>query len=193
MGRTITLQRGAPLPLREQEGFSMLEAMISIVIVTVGMVAVLSGLAVAVASTGTVQLDTIARQQATETLESIYTARQTSQISFAAINNTTANPPGIFLVGWQPIWDPGPDGLSGTADDVPPGASPLYVPGPTGVLTGASPPDVLVDLSKFQRQITINNIPTDPNVRQVIVQVQYSTPGGFKRNYTVQSLISSYR
>ncbi len=171
----------------------MLEAVISIVIVTVGMVAVLSGLAVAVASTGTVQLDTIARQQATESLESIYTARQTSQISFAAINNTTANPPGLFLVGWQPIWNPGPDGLSGTADDVPPTTNPLYVPGPSGVLTGASPPDVLVDMSKFQRQITINNLATEPNVRQVIVQVQYSTPGGLQRTYTVQSLISSFR
>jgi hypothetical protein len=171
----------------------MLEAVISIVIVTVGMVAVLSGLAVAVASTGTVQLDTIARQQATETLESIYTARQTSQISFAAINNTTANPPGLFVPGWQPIWNPGPDGLNGTGDDVPPTNNPLYVPGPSGILTGASPPDVLVDLSKFQRQITINNIPSEPNVRQVVVQVQYSTPGGLQRTYSVQCLISSFR
>jgi hypothetical protein len=126
-------------------------------------------------------------------MESIYTARQTSQISFAAINNTTANPPGIFLPGWQPIWNTGPDGLSGTADDVPPTLTPLYVPGPSGVLTGAAPPDVLVDLSKFQRQITINSLPTEPNVRQVVVQVQYQTAGGFQRNYTVQSLISSFR
>jgi len=74
----------------------LVEAMISVVVLTIGLVAVLSVFAVAVSSMQNVQMDQIARQKATETLESIFTARQTAQLSFASIQNT---PNGIFTPG----------------------------------------------------------------------------------------------
>jgi type II secretory pathway pseudopilin PulG len=169
-----------------QQGFTLLEAMISVVVLTIGLVAMLSVFAVAVSSMQNVQSDQIARQKATEALESIFTARQTAQLSFAAIQNT---PNGIFTPGMVPLTDAGKDGLDGTGDDVPP--APITVPGPSGVIDGVH--DKQISLVGFQRQIQIVNIPTEPNVRQVIVTVQYPLKRGNMRSYTVQALISSFR
>ena len=171
----------------KQKGFTLLEAMISTVVLTIGLVAVLSVFAVSVTSMQNVQMDQIARQKATESLESIFTARQTAQLSFAAIQNT---PNGIFTPGMVPLSDPGKDGLDGTGDDVVPPA-PITVPGSSGVLDGIH--DKTISLANFQRQIQIVNIPAEPNVRQVIVTVQYPGPRGNMRGYTVQALISSFR
>jgi hypothetical protein len=177
-----------------ERGFTLLEAMISTVVVTVGLVGMLAVFAVAVGSTQTVQLDEIARQKSTEALESIFTARATSQITWAQIQNISGTTPGIFSPGLIALTDPGPDGLDGTADDVPAGN--IVVPGPSGVLDGVH--DVTLVLSNFQRQIQINNVNNldgslNPNLRQIIVTVQYPTPNGRQRTYTVQALISSYR
>ena len=73
-----------------QQGFALLETLIAIVILMIGLLAVLATFAMALGNTNTVQLDSIARQKATEALESIFTARQTSQITFAAIQNVGA-------------------------------------------------------------------------------------------------------
>jgi hypothetical protein len=143
-----------------------------------------------------VQLDILARQKATEALESVYTARETSQITWAQIQNISAGGTGIFTAGMVPLTDPGPDGLDGTADDV--AASTITVPGPSGVLTGATPPDVPIVLSNFKRQILISNVnnpdgSTNANLRQITVTIQYPTSINKQRTYTVQALISSFR
>jgi type II secretory pathway pseudopilin PulG len=179
-----------------QRGFTILEAMISAAIVTVGLVTLLAVFAVAVGSTQTIQLDTTARQRATEALESVFTARETAQITFAQIQNSSAGGPGIFAPGMLPLTDPGPDGLEDTADDVPP--APINVPGQTGSMGGANPSTVQFSLAHFQRQVQINNV-TDAtgainaNLRQIVVTIQYPTSNGHLRSYTVQALISSYR
>jgi type II secretory pathway pseudopilin PulG len=173
--------------IRKQKGFTLLEAMISTVVLTIGLVGVLSVFAVSVSSMQNVQMDQIARQKATETLESIFTARQTAQLSFAAIQNT---PNGIFTPGMVPLSDAGKDGLDGTGDDVVPPA-PITVPGSSGVLDGIH--DKQISLANFQRQIQIINIPSEPNVRQVIVTVQYPGQRGNMRSYSVQALVSSFR
>jgi prepilin-type N-terminal cleavage/methylation domain-containing protein len=173
-----------------QTGFTLIEVMISIVVVTVGLVGLLSAFAVAVASSSNVQLDAVARQKATEALESIYTARQTDQITFSQIANQSVAP-GIFVDGMVAMKDPGPDGLDGTADDN--GPANVMVPGPSGVLTGASPPDVAINITNFRRQIQIVQDPTNANLKMVTVTVQYPAPQGGQRQYIVQSLISSFR
>ncbi len=185
-----------PAEKRTQGGFTILEAVISAAIVTVGLVALLAVFAVAVGSTQTIQLDTIARQRATEALESVFTARETAQISFAQIQNQSAGGPGIFAPGMLALTDPGPDGLEDTADDVPP--APITVPGPTGSMTGSNPSTVQISLASFQRQVQINNVTdangaVNPNLRQIVVTIQYPTPNGHLRSYTVQALISAYR
>lgn len=178
---------------RAEEGFSLLEVLIAGAVITIGLLAVLGLFGTALAATQSSQLDEIAHARATQTLESIYTARQTSQLGFTAIDNTTTGK-GIFVPGMVALTDPGPDGLDGTADDVP--VASITLPGPDGIL-GTSD-DQVVSLSNFQRQIAISNALTstgalDPNLKQVIVTIQYAGGGGRLRTYTVQSLISAFR
>jgi len=180
---------------RGQRGFTLLEAMISTAIVTVGLVGLLAVFAVAVSSTSTVQMDFLARQRAMEALESIYAARQTTQITWDQIQNSTTGGKGIFKGGMLTLTDPGADGLDDTADDVAVGT--LTVPGPSGVLKGTTPPDVQISLSNFQRQVTITNVNNadgslNPNLRQISITIQYPV-NGKKKQYSVQAMISSYR
>lgn len=174
---------------RQQRGFALLETLIAIVVLVIGLLAVLATFAMAIGNTQSVKLDSIARQKAAEAIESIYTARQTSQLSFDKIQNV-GNGAGIFITGFNPMTDPGPDGLDGTGDDV--AAVPIRLPGPTGVITNTNQ-DELVDLGNFTRQIAIANIAGNANVRQITVSVRYPVPQGWYRTYQVQALISSYR
>jgi type II secretory pathway pseudopilin PulG len=172
-----------------EAGITMLETLIAIVVLTVGLLAVLATLALAVGNTQSVQLDTIARQKAREAMESIYTARATNQIPFDAIQNV-GNGTGIFVPGFTAMTDPGPDGLDGTGDDVP--AAPIRLPGASGTITGTNE-DVLVDLGNFTRQIAITNVANEPNLRQITVTVKYPVPQGWYKTYQIQALVSSYR
>ena len=188
----------------KQCGFTLLEAMIAIVVMTVGLLAVVASMASALAATKTSQEQLIARQKALEALESIYTARNSSQIGFAAINNLPA--PGIFSIGALPLNCAGADGIMGTADDVPcaangpcpAGPECVVLPGPDGILGTAD--DVAMSLSTFTRQIQINTVfqadgvTPNPNLRQAVVTINYAVPGtNLQRSYTVNALISSFR
>jgi len=178
-----------------QAGFSLLEVLFAGAILTIGLLALVGLFATALAATQSSQADTIARERAMQTLESIYTARQTSQLTFADINNTTTVPPGQFLAGMRPLSDPGPDGLDDTIDDITPPA-PYKLPGPDGILGTAD--DQTVSLASFQRQVLITNVPNpdgtpNPNLKQIVVTVQYPAANGTVRPYTVQALVSSFR
>jgi hypothetical protein len=166
----------------------LLEAVIAMAVVTIGLIGVLASFAAALSSTSAVQYSTIARQKATETLESIYTERQTSEIGFDSIQNISAGGPGIFVAGMVPLTDPGPDGLDGTLDDVP--AASITVPGYTGSQVGSTPSSQQISLNNFQRQITIVDV--NPKLRQITITVQYPGPQGAQSTYTLQALISAY-
>jgi prepilin-type N-terminal cleavage/methylation domain-containing protein len=79
-----------------QRGFSLVEVMIAIAIMTISLVALIAVFGTAIGSTKSAQEDLIARQKALEAMESIYTARNTQQIVFAQIANF---PTGIFTAG----------------------------------------------------------------------------------------------
>lgn len=179
-----------------QSGFTLLEVVISEVLLMIGLVALLGVFTLALSTTQGMQLDQIAKEKAIETMESIYAARSTQQITFAQIANTGTSG-GIFTAGTvNGILTPGPDGLDGTADDgtTPQGTCPLpyqcaILPGPDGIL--GTPDDVTIPLSGFNRTITINTV--NPDLKQVIVTVGYTDAHKHAKNYTVEALISSYR
>lgn len=170
------------------KGFSLIEVMVSMVVLTVGLLAVLASLGVALASNQDTQLDAIAREKASEALESIYSARQTGQITFDQIDNISGTGSGIFVSGWNTLEDAGPDGIDGTQDDI--ATTPIIVPGSSGVLTGSTPPDVEINLGAFQRQITITSPAT--NLKEITVSIRYPLPQGWSKTYTVQTLMSYY-
>jgi prepilin-type N-terminal cleavage/methylation domain-containing protein len=184
-----------------ENGFTLIEVMISIAILTVGIVALIGTFAAAVSLARSAQEDLIAKQKALEAAESIFTARNTQQIVFKQVANVASG--GIFKDGYQPLLAAGPDGLVGTTDDVafpgcPGGVECMTLPGPDGILGTAD--DQVVSLANFSRQILIcpvlepDGVTVDPNLKQITVNVQYIKPGlETPRTYTTSALISSYR
>ncbi len=169
--------------------------MISMVVMTVGLVSLLGVFGLAMASTQTSQQNGVSKQLANEALEGILTARETSNITWAQIANTGNG--GIFISGFNPINKAGIDGIIGTADDAAAGAQTLDMPGPDGIFGTAD--DVLLPLTNYQRQIAIvpatdaggNPIPT---LNVVTITVQYTNPQlRIPQNYVLTTYISQYR
>lgn len=189
-----------------QRGFSLVEVMISVVILTIGLLSMLSVFGIAMKATQTSQEDMIARQMASEAMESVYTARNTSQLAWAAVQNVSNG--GVFVDGATAITCAGPDGIVGTADDTgcipltatgaacPGGVKCLSEPGPDGIVGTAD--DTIVSLAGYTRQIQIlgladaagNPIPT---LNSVTITIRYTTPGiRAPKTYVLNEYISSY-
>ena len=190
-----------------ERGFTLVEVMIAVGIMTIGILAVMATFATAISATASAQEDLIARHKALDAMESIYTARNSQQLPFASINNVANG--GVFLSGAQQLLCAGPDGIVGTADDVactapdtgaacPGGVECLVLPGPDGILGTAD--DVTQSLGNFTRTITFNTVSqtvngvvtTNQNLIAVTIAVSYTKPGWPARTYTVNALISSY-
>jgi len=181
-----------------QGGFSLIEVMIAIVILSVGLLGLVGTFATALKSTVWAQEDLIAKQKALEALESIFTARNTQQLTFAQVANQSAGGGAIFTDGYTQMKAAGPDGLVGTGDDInfpangpcPAGVEGIRLPGRDGILGNAD--DTCMSLREFSRQILI--VPINANLKQITVNVQYLRPGmRTPRTYTVNALMSSYR
>jgi len=207
---TSVMGRGGNFRGRKQAegGFSLIEVLISMVILTVGLVSLLGVFGLAMAATQTSQQDMIAKQLANEALESVVTARNTSQISWDDIQNvgstncpiTFATTCGIFVGNpttptFEPIANAGLDGIFGTSDDT--GEETLEVPGPDGVY--GDPDDVKIPLTGYTRAIQLNQA-TDANgnpiasLRFINITVQYSTTRAkLPKTYVLSSYISEYR
>jgi Tfp pilus assembly protein PilV len=178
-----------------EDGFSLLEVVISMAVLTVGLVSLLGVFGLAMASTQTSQQDLIAKQLANEALESIVTARNTSQVSWAQVQNVANG--GIFMDGANPIYTAGADGIVGTADDAVAGEQTLIEPGPDGVFGTAD--DVQIPLTSYQRTILISPVlDSSGNVvatlRGVNITLQYTTSQAkLPKTYVLSSFISQYR
>jgi prepilin-type N-terminal cleavage/methylation domain-containing protein len=193
---------------RSQSGFSLIEVMISAVILTIGLVGVLAVFGLAVAANQSSQQDMIARQIASEAMESIFTARNTSQLTFSQINNVTNG--GIFANGAQPLTCAGPTyGIVGVAGDTAScttatgaicpngGVQCLSEPGPDGIVGTAD--DVILSLSNYTRTILITPLSTGtpptviPTLVQVTVTISYTVPNStVAKSYVLVEYISSY-
>lgn len=182
--------------VRRQQGFTLIEVVVSMAVLTIGLVSLLGVFGMAMAATQDSQQDMLAKQLANEALESIMTARDTAQIQWSSVQNVSDG--GIFLNNLQPMYMPGGDGILGTADDV---ASGQYItiktPGPDGIY-GTSD-DVSLPLNNYQRKVEIQPV-TDtngnvvPTLRAVNITIQYSTPRTrVAKTYVLTSFVSQYR
>ncbi len=162
------------MQLKNQQGFSYLEVMIAIVILTIGITAQLSALSLSMVRARGTELRNTARQVSSSTIESIFASRDIGSASnisnWDAINTKDNNPAdGAFEVGWRSIrMDPGIDGIHGTADDACAGTG-VCIVGPytnnSQVVTG------------FQRKIEITDIPeagvTRIRKKRLTVKIRY--------------------
>ena len=164
-------------------------------VLTTGLISLAGVFSLAMATTQTSQLDLTAKQMASETMESIFTARQTTQLPWDSIQNTSAG--GIFVSGFNPIYNAGSDGMIGTADDPAAGVRTVTLPGPDGIV-GTSD-DITQTLTNFQRRIDITpvvdaNGNTALDLRSLTITVQYNVPRtSVKKNYILTGYISQYR
>jgi type IV pilus modification protein PilV len=192
------------LPRKADEGFTLIEVMIAIVVMAVGLLAVIASFATAISATQSAEEDLIARQKVLEAMESIYTARNAQQIPFASVANVSAG--GVFLDGAQLLKCSGPDGLVGTADDVTcttqagancpgNGAECMVLPGPDGILGTGD--DVTMSLGNFTRTISVTpvllaNGTVNNNMMAISITISYTKAGLPARSFSANGLISAY-
>jgi prepilin-type N-terminal cleavage/methylation domain-containing protein len=182
-----------------EAGFSLVEVMVSMAVLTIGLVSLLGVFGLAMATTQTSQEDMIAKQLANEAYESIITARNTTQIGWDDIQNVgSTNCPvtgdatcGIFLTGLQQIYSGGSDGIYGTADDATSAQrQTLHDPGPDGIFGTAD--DVYIPLTGYQRSIALSAV--NATLRNVTITVQYATPQTrAQKTYILSSYISEFQ
>lgn len=179
-------------PARRQ-GFSLLEAMMAIVILSFGMLSLAVVYAQGIRVANMTQLDYIAEKKAEQAIETIFAARDSKVLAWTNIRNVTgAGGPadGVFLKNAQPLLAPGPDGLYGTADDDANAPDVVIIdPGPDGKLGTAD--DVIMPLTNMSRTIDIADLPGEPGLRQITVTMIY-TVGGQTRQFILVSYIAEF-
>lgn len=170
-------------------GFTLLEAMISIVVLSIGVLSLAGVYAQGLFYASLSQYDYVAEKKAEQAVEAIFTARDIKQLTWSAINNVSQN--GVFLDGAQPILVPGADGLVGTQTDSGSAHEVITIgPGPDGIL-GTSD-DQVVDLNPWMtRTIAITAVTGEINLRMITVTINYQV-GKINRTYTLVSYISAF-
>jgi prepilin-type N-terminal cleavage/methylation domain-containing protein len=185
---------GAPVRMRQSaEGFSLVEVMVAILVLTVGVLSLAGTVGLALLTVGSSSAMLIAREKAREAIESVHSARDTGELSWSRVRNVADG--GAFQNGPQDVRIPGPDGLVNTADDGT--IEVLRAPGVDNLLNTAD--DTLTTLAHefYQREIIITPLTFDgsaavnPNLRQIVVTVSYKVRATW-RTYTLTTFVSSY-
>lgn len=174
---------------KNENGFTYIEVMCAIVILTIGILAQLSALSLSILRQREAEQQTIARQIASSTLESVFAARDLSKsgetVTWDSINNSDVNSSGLFLPGWNPIrQDSGKDGIQGTNDDACDYGSDCTV----GSYTNSSP---FVD--GFERRIVITDVQesgTFIKKRRIEVSIRYFV-GQLQRQQTLATVVAN--
>jgi prepilin-type N-terminal cleavage/methylation domain-containing protein len=179
-----------------QAGFTLIETMIAMVVLSIGVLGLAAMLADGLAYMSSSEYDYIAQQKAAAAVESIFTARDLGQVTWSTICNVSSAvcTSGIFLAGSEPLCDPGADGVVDTADDYNGTAcnvqaDAILLPGSAG--TYSSPQRVPLTNYNFRRTITIAAFPNVTNLRTITVLITY-TAGRFQRTYTLTTTISNF-
>jgi len=171
-----------------QSGFTLLEALIAIVIMSVGILSLAVVYAQGIQVANKTQLDYIAEKQAEQALETVFAARDSKLLTWASIQNVSNG--GVFIDGPTPLLAPGPDGLYGTADDDK--ANPIVViinAGPDKILGTAD--DVVMPLTEMTRTIAITPVPGSTGLRLITITLSYHS-GNLNLQYTLASYISEF-
>jgi prepilin-type N-terminal cleavage/methylation domain-containing protein len=204
----------APRHGHDDSGFSLIEVMISAVILVTGLLSIAYALGLALGTIDTAQMDSIARQKARQAMEDVFTARDTGTLGFSALCNLPTSGCAFLSASTQePMYSAGPDGLVFTSDDgtaapisgivtsstttgnaLPNGCSTapcietVDTPGPDGIL-GTSD-DLWVPLNGYTRNITITS--AGSNLDKIVVTISYHTPEGVSRSVVLVALIGPY-
>ncbi len=185
-----------------ESGFTYIELLIAVVILTVGILAMVSALTSSLVRSYESEKRIVAKQLIVSTLESVISAKEIDKFTFNAIRNDTAPPlptsvpgvftNGVFVTGMRPIReDNGYDGIAGTADDACPGS---------GACTGGPVANTSPIVQGYMREIIITDIddperpyPANPiSRRRVEVKVQFFINNNLKEE-SMATIVSDYK
>lgn len=192
----------AAVPPRGEAGFSLIEVLVSMLLLTSSLMGIAQVFMVGMTHASASSPNLIAREKAREAIESVHTARDTRVITWARIRNVTprvcpgvAVPPGwvgtagVFVDGAQPggLHAPGPDGLVNTAGDEGEPLEAIQHLGSDGVLGTAD--DWTQEMAQYTREVWICD--HSNALREVRVTVRYRI-GAIERTYRLTTFVSNY-
>lgn len=161
-----------------EDGFSLLEMVVAMLIMTIALVGMASAISYALMASNRGRGVTNAKMLVVSILEQMETLRDTRSLTFDEISNgqvqnSTFTGFPYSATDFRPVSTiPGPDGVFGTADD-------LISAGPDGVYNTA---DDFTDPSLARpgvtRQILITTFPTNPFIKKIQVTLRYQAGGG---------------
>jgi hypothetical protein len=164
--------------IKRENGFSLIEAVVAIFILTVGLIGTAAALGYAI-HYGTISRNvTSAKSIITSEIEEIEALRNSRRLDFKQIANVggvdNSDAPAVFTgfsTGFKALSvNPGPDGVNGTDDD-------LRDTGPDGVFgTGDDVDNPSLVRSGYTRKITITNLTT--SLKKIEIRVRYFGSGG---------------
>lgn len=158
---------------KSEAGFSMVEAIAAIFILTIGLIGTAAAITYALEFGSISRNVTSAKSVIVSSIEEIETLRNSRRLNFkqfanvGGVDNTgAANPFGGFSTGFKPVsLSPGPDGVNGTDDD-------LKDAGPDGLFGTADDFDNQgLIRSGYVRQITITDL--NSTLKKIEVKVRY--------------------
>ena len=153
--------------IQQESGFSLVETIISMGVLTVGAIGMAAVFAQGLQSTQTSPNELLATQKAAESIESVFSARDSRTLTWAQIRNTADG--GIFL---------------GTETD-------MNLAGADGILQTGDNGETLEsdNLERFTRKIRISDLSND--LREITVTIRYPA-GSSMRTYELTAYISTF-
>jgi len=176
-----------------QGGFGLIETMFATLALSGGLLTLAAVFTQGLFLMSVAQTDMIAKQKATEALESIFSGRDNGVLTWNSLRNVADG--GVFLNGPQTMYtdcatvapNPPNDGVVNTADDSLCPQDSIVDPGPDGQLGTAD--DRIVQLSAFTREIQVTD--AAPNLRMIRVIMTYRA-AQLQRQYALTTFISSF-
>lgn len=171
---------------KSQQGSTLAEVSISIVVLSVGLLAMLSALTYALLYAQEAEKKTQAKEIAASIVENVFAIRDIKSKGDLALDGWEAvqvkrnGNEGIFIDGWFPVREqPGADGVYGTADD-----------SCTNAQGCATAPTIV---SGYERNIAISDLVENGVVRKrrVDVNVRYKGTGQSLRQETISTIIAN--
>lgn len=174
------------------DGLTLIEVMIAMFILVAGLLGVAHVFYLGVTVVSGSSAAARSREKAREAIESVHAARDSGTVTWAQVRNiqaplncpngTTPNGGGVFVTGWRDLGAPGADGIVNTVDDT----QIEVAPGKDNVM-GTSDD---IEHHSFDRQISICDIPANPDLRMIIVIIRYDVPR--QQTYTLRSYVSRF-
>jgi prepilin-type N-terminal cleavage/methylation domain-containing protein len=163
-----------PRRSRSERGFSILELVVAMIILTIGLLGVASAISYALMASNRGRGITNSKMLVVSILEQMETLRDTGQLHFNEISNSQVVGSSFtgFPATFQPVsTKPGPDGIFGTSDD-------LISAGPDNTYGTADDfTDPTLARPGVTRQILISTLADNDYLKKIQVTLRYSPNG----------------